>query len=513
MGDLSAENWEKLTFPNQIRKWVKKYSGRIAIKEGNKSITYFELEKSIAIVQKSFLENGVAKGDKIAIYLANSSEFIIILLALLSIGAVPILFLENQGKNEVESIIEFSKPKMFIYNEKKQVDIGRLKTNLIELQYMSTKKITNTIENIDKIINDQEYSAIYSDDVKQSDLAVLLLSGGTTGIPKLIPRTHGDYIYNISKINERLNIEKNDIYLSILPMAHNFGLGNPGILGTMMSGGKVVICNEVAAMEIFSLIEKEKATFTSLVPSILKVCLEYRKIDETDDISSLKMILVGGAPLKRSIAEEVDILLKSKLIQVYGIAEGLICTNYLNDSLNTRVSCQGRPISEYDLIKIVNLNGDEVSEGESGELITKGPYTIHEYYELVDSYKYFNNEGYYCTGDEAVKLSDGSIKIVGRIREQINRSGEKIIPSELECVINEYYKVKDCVVIGTDDEFLGNRISVYAMSNEKFDINELNNFLRRKGIAEYKLPDTLKIVKDFPYTPVGKIDKKSLLQG
>ena len=86
MGDLSAENWEKLTFPNQIRKWVKKYSGRIAIKEGNKSITYFELEKSIAIVQKSFLENGVAKGDKIAIYLANSSEFIIILLALLSIG-------------------------------------------------------------------------------------------------------------------------------------------------------------------------------------------------------------------------------------------------------------------------------------------------------------------------------------------------------------------------------------------------------------------------------------------
>lgn len=118
MGDLSAENWEKLTFPNQIRKWVKKYSGRIAIKEGNKSITYFELEKSIAIVQKSFLENGVAKGDKIAIYLANSSEFIIILLALLSIGAVPILFLENQGKNEVESIIEFSKPKMFIYNEK-----------------------------------------------------------------------------------------------------------------------------------------------------------------------------------------------------------------------------------------------------------------------------------------------------------------------------------------------------------------------------------------------------------
>ena len=131
MGDLSAENWEKLTFPNQIRKWVKKYSGRIAIKEGNKSITYFELEKSIAIVQKSFLENGVAKGDKIAIYLAHSSEFIIILLALLSIGAVPILFLENQGKNDVESIIEFSKPKMFIYNEKKQVDIGRLKTNLI----------------------------------------------------------------------------------------------------------------------------------------------------------------------------------------------------------------------------------------------------------------------------------------------------------------------------------------------------------------------------------------------
>lgn len=190
--------------------------------------------------------------------------------------------------------------------------------------------------------------------------------------------------------------------------------------------------------------------------------------------------------------------------------EGLICTNSMDDSYETRVSCQGQPISEYDEIKIIDSDGKEVAQGEIGELIVKGPYTIQEYYRLLDNDKYFNEEGFYLSGDKVRKLEDGNLKVVGRVKEQINRAGEKIMPSELEELIIKHPDIMDCAVIGIEDEMLGNKICVYAVARKNISLLDIRKHLEEAGIAMFKLPDVLRLVKRIPVTAMKKVDKEAL---
>lgn len=501
-GHILTEN-----FQEAVGAWIKNYSNNIAIIEGERKITYRELGNLIIRCRKFFFEQGVKKGDNIAVHMGNHSEFIMVFLSLVTMGAVPILILSAQKKNEVRGIVRVATPKLYIYDAAVSVLGSLVAEGNKELKGIEKTIFTSMLESSEVEKTKEE---TYKEQIVPEDLALLLLSGGTTGIPKLIPRTHGDYLYNVKRITERLKLTQESVFLSVLPMAHNFALGNPGILGTLCSGGTVVICNDIAAMEIFSLIEETKVTFTAFVPSILKMCLEYRILDDGDDISSLQQVLVGGAMLPEETARQVDLVLGGKLIQVFGTAEGLICTNSMDDSYETRVSCQGQPISEYDEIKIIDSDGKEVAQGEIGELIVKGPYTIQEYYRLLDNDKYFNEEGFYLSGDKMRKLEDGNLKVVGRVKEQINRAGEKIMPSELEELIIKHPDIMDCAVIGIEDEMLGNKICVYAVARKNISLLDIRKHLEEAGIAMFKLPDVLRLVKRIPVTAMKKVDKEAL---
>ena len=320
-GHILTEN-----FQEAVGAWIKNYSNNIAIIEGERKITYRELGNLIIRCRKFFFEQGVKKGDNIAVHMGNHSEFIMVFLSLVTMGAVPILILSAQKKNEVRGIVRVATPKLYIYDAAVSVLGSLVAEGNKELKGIEKTIFTSMLESSEVEKTKEE---TYKEQIVPEDLALLLLSGGTTGIPKLIPRTHGDYLYNVKRITERLKLTQESVFLSVLPMAHNFALGNPGILGTLCSGGTVVICNDIAAMEIFSLIEETKVTFTAFVPSILKMCLEYRILDDGDDISSLQQVLVGGAMLPEETARQVDLVLGGKLIQVFGTAEGLICTRYL----------------------------------------------------------------------------------------------------------------------------------------------------------------------------------------
>lgn len=323
-GHILTEN-----FQEAVGAWIKNYSNNIAIIEGERKITYRELGNLIIRCRKFFFEQGVKKGDNIAVHMGNHSEFIMVFLSLVTMGAVPILILSAQKKNEVRGIVRVATPKLYIYDAAVSVLGSLVAEGNKELKGIEKTIFTSMLESSEVEKTKEE---TYKEQIVPEDLALLLLSGGTTGIPKLIPRTHGDYLYNVKRITERLKLTQESVFLSVLPMAHNFALGNPGILGTLCSGGTVVICNDIAAMEIFSLIEETKVTFTAFVPSILKMCLEYRILDDGDDISSLQQVLVGGAMLPEETARQVDLVLGGKLIQVFGTAEGLICTNSMDDS-------------------------------------------------------------------------------------------------------------------------------------------------------------------------------------
>src|SRR5439155_21812384 len=231
-----------------------------------------------------------------------------------------------------------------------------------------------------------------------ADGALLLLSGGTTGLPKLIARTHDDYAYNFSASAEVCRLGADSVYLVALPAAHNFPLACPGMLGTFSVGGRVVMTASAKAEDTFARIEAEGVTITALVPTLV-----IRWLDAPErarfDLSSLQVLQVGGARLNPETARRVGPELGCRLQQVFGMGEGLLNYTRLDDPDEIVIETQGRPLSPADEVLVVDTDGDPVADGEPGELLTRGPYTIRGYYRAEDhNARAFTPQGFYRTG-------------------------------------------------------------------------------------------------------------------
>ena len=170
-------------------------------------------------------------------------------------------------------------------------------------------------------------------------------------------------------------------------------------------------------------------------------------------------------------------------------------------------------MSPADEVKIVDEEDKAVPEGVFGELLSRGPYTIDGYYMAEEANKKsFTPDGFYRTGDKAMWTKDRRLRLGGRIKEQINRAGEKIMPSEIEAYLCRHSKIKEAAVVGVPDETLGNRICAFLVTDDEagIDLQEIHRFLREIGVAAYKMPDQIERVETWPLTSVGKIDKKAL---
>ncbi|SFA97337.1 yersiniabactin salicyl-AMP ligase [Acetitomaculum ruminis DSM 5522] len=513
----TGENSQKeinnyLNFGKRMEYLAKKYPSKCAIVCEDEQISYSEFRKRYLRLSYYFKNQGFKKGDKFALHLENSEMFIIILFSLLELGIVPVLLLPAHEKKEIMGVVKKADVKAIIVDKRDASyeeiidEVVRENINLEKVYISMELKNISLDENID-------FTDFVSEEVDFNDTALLLLSGGTTGLPKLIARTQGDYIYNNEALARRLLLNEESVFLSILPLAHNFPLGAPGIMGTLLCGGKVVVGKYATPLEILYLIEKEKVTFVSLVPTVLNMCMQYRKIDDSDDLKSLEFIMVGGAVLPAKLSKNVDKLFGAKLIQIYGTAEGLCCCNFLQDDFETRISCQGKPCSPFDILKIVDENGNELPKGKEGELVTKGPYTIKSYYQLEEKQmEYFTSDGFYKTGDRVKIDKRGNVFVLGRAKEQINRAGEKIMPLEIEEALLTNEAIDECAIAGVKDELLGNRICAFVKANKNITLNDIKKYLKSKNMASFKMPDELILVDSMPYTAVKKIDKNKLIK-
>ncbi len=507
--------WVHYTLDEYLEEKAKRYSKNVAIIDGELEVTYETLIQEAKNYAGRMVADGIKKGDKVVIQLPNCLEFVFVIFALFKIGAIPVLALANHRKIEIKGIIKNSRAVAYIA---KSNYLGFSYDNFIkeietEMNYKLKKYILGNTNEYKKFYtskrNDYSYRLDFVHSNHYKDTALLLLSGGTTGIPKLIPRRHCDYIYVAEQSARRCLLDENTIYLASLSMAHNFPLGCPGIIGTFSVGGTVIICNVTSPDEIFPLIEENSATHTALVPSIAKMCIDFYKLNPDYDIRSLKLIQVGGALLDAYTGKEIVETLNCMLQQVYGIAEGLICMTSPKDRDELIYHTQGVPISEYDEIKIVDENGNEVADGEFGELYVRGPYTIYSYYNAPDI-KCVDDNMYFMTGDKVCKQQNGRYKIVGRIKEMINKSGEKILPTEIESLLLTHSQIDDVKVIGIEDEIVGEKICVCLKNGTNLNVHELRTYLKNHGLADFKLPDCIKTVNEWPLTSFGKIDIKKL---
>lgn len=495
-----------------LRHGAQRHPGRTALVAQGSRWTYAQLDELVDRRAAELAERGITTGDRVVVQLPNVAEFVVVCFALWRLGACPVFCLPSYRKVEVEHLCRLTEPVAYVIPD---VHLGhdfRDQAAAMRREFPSLRDVFVVGDPGDHTaLADVAAAPRQFPEPDPGDVAFFLLSGGTTGLPKLIPRTHDDYAYQVRASAEVCGLTEGTVYLGVLPVEFNFPWGCPGVLGALAVGGTVVLALPSATDELFTLIEQERVTFTSLVPSLVHQWLEEVPYT-TSDLSSLAVLQVGGAPLHEDLAARITPELGCALQQVYGMAEGLLCFTRSDSPQETVLRTQGRPLSDADELMVVDAEDREVGTGEIGELLTRGPYTVRGYYRSGEhNASAFTPDGYYRTGDLVRVLADGSVIVEGRRKEVIIRGGDKISPTEVERYLLDHPGVRRVVVVGIAHPVLGECTCACVVPGDApVDLAGLRSALRQRGIADYKLPDRLQIVPDLPMTALGKVDRKRL---
>lgn len=512
----AAGYWRGDTLGALLRTWAGAWPDRTALVDAAGRTTYAELDRRADRMAAGFAGLGVRPGDRVVVQLPNTADFVVVLFALARLGAVPALCLPAHRAHEIGHLAALSEAVAYVVPDTLAGFDHRELAREVRGRVPSLRHVV--------VAGDPGPDAVALADVdaepaelppgpRPEDVALLLVSGGTTGLPKLIPRTHDDYAYNARASAEACDLTEDDVYMAVLPAAHNFPLACPGILGILGVGGTAVLAPGPSPDQAFAYIEREKVTVTAVVPPVADLWSQMWEW-EPGDRSSLRLLQVGGARLPAALARELTPALDCRVQQVFGMAEGLLNYTRTGDSDEIVAETQGRPLSPDDEVRIVDGDGAPVTEGEVGELLTRGPYTIRGYYRVPDhNANAFTPDGFYRSGDLVRSLPSGHLVVEGRIKEVVNRGGEGVPAGELEDHLTAHPKIRQAAVIPLPDRVLGERVCAVLVPADPADpptLPELKAFLAEAGLAPYKTPDTIRIAAVFPRTPVGKIDKRSL---
>jgi yersiniabactin salicyl-AMP ligase len=500
-----------------LRHWAKAHTSRTAVIDGDARISFSELNQRVDRLAAGLYAIGLRSGDRAMVQLPNSIGFVTVCFALFRLGAVPVLAMPTQRSHDIDALCRIAEPvAYFVPDQLNGFDYRPLSMEMTQA-HASLRAVVIDGEPGDQTPHTLSLATLGAEPMdfaapEPADMALLLLSGGTTGTPKLIPRTHADYIYNFTASAELCGFGSDTIYLSVLPIAHNFALACPGILGTLASGGTVVLSRTASADEVMPLIERERVTHLALVPPLAQLWVDAREW-ENSDLSSLRLVQVGGSRLEPTLARRLPEALGCALQQVFGMAEGLLCYTRLGDPKEVVTHTQGRPLSPYDEIRIVDEHDRDVPDGEIGQLLTRGPYTIRGYYRAPEQNRTsFTTDGYYRTGDLVRRDRMGNLIVEGRVKEQINRGGEKISAAEVELMLNDIPGVGVAIVVGAPDPLLGERICAFVQPKDAVpDTEALKRTLCERGLSDFKLPDQFEVISHWPLTAVGKVDKQRLV--
>jgi 2,3-dihydroxybenzoate-AMP ligase len=516
--------WEDRSVAATFAETFAQNADRIAVIDGDQPITYCELDEKTTRLALNLLDEGVKPLDRMVMQLPNVVEFVYLYFALQKVGCIPIMALPTHRYREISQFVELSgavacaapdRARDIDYRDlirrirdasktlRLGIILGDGGQSFLSLNELIERPSKHSVEELDKIKIDPE------------DPAVFQLSGGTTGIPKLIPRTHNDYLYNSKMAASVTAVGPNTIFLDVLPLAHNLPLACPGLQGFLLHGGKVVLANTTRGEDIFPLIERHRITHVAVVPALLIRWINDPLIKKFD-LSSLQIIQSGGQRLQPEVRRRTKELIPSAIVQEnFGMAEGMLMFVRLDDPEEVRMETIGRPISPDDEVRLVDDNDNEVADGEVGEFLARGPYTLRGYYGVPEyNARAFTADGFYRSGDLMRRQPSGNYIVEGRKKDLINRGGEKISAEEIENLILTHPAVQNVACVPLPDPVLGERMCacVILRPRNTLTLQELTVFLTKEEIAKHKFPERLEIVDDFPLSPFGKVSKKDLTE-
>ncbi|MDB6181839.1 (2,3-dihydroxybenzoyl)adenylate synthase [Paracoccus fistulariae] len=486
----------------------------IAVIDGDRQLSYRELSDAVANLADRLRRDGLGRGDTAVVQLPNCAEFIITFHALLRAGIVPVNAIYSHRQLEMGNYIQQLKPALLIGDHAHELfATGDFLDGLTTRGQAPRRVILKDSPDADTALSawlaGTGQARLPADPTPPDEVAFFQLSGGSTGTPKLIPRTHNDYDYSIRASAEICGLDRQTRFLCALPAAHNFTMSSPGILGVLHAGGCIVMAPSPDPAACFRLIAEHRVTVAALVPSAVQLWQRHAAL--AGPPAPLRHLLVGGASFTPEIARAVPDVLNCQLQQVFGMAEGLVNYTRLDDDPETVMSMQGRPISPDDDIRLLDETGRPVPDGQPGALSVRGPYTFRGYFKSPEhNSQAFDKDGFYHSGDVVIRRPDGYLRVVGRIKDQINRGGEKVAAEEIEALLMRHPLIRQAALVAMPDAMLGERSVAVIVSNGSVKSSTLRRHLRDLGLADYKLPDRFHQTDSLPLTHIGKTDKRRL---
>ena len=509
--------WQDRSLAEEFAVVFARFGPRVALIDGERRYTYGEVDGLSSRLAVNLLELGLKPLDRAVLALPNVAEFVILYFALQKIGAIPIAALATHRYAEVSQFVRIAQAAACFYPERQSdfefepmvrrvrdespclahcVSLGRLR----ELLAREPGRPAADLASIR---------------IDPADPCIFQLSGGTTGIPKLIPRTHNDYAYNSKTAAPVCGVTGDSVLLLALPIAHNLPLACPGIQGFFLNGAKVVLSPTTRPQDMLPLIERHRVTHVKVVPALLIRLINSPEIGKYD-LSSVRVIQSGGQRMQPEVRLKTQALIPGAFVQEnFGMSEGMLFFVRADDPDEVKLETCGRPICPDDEVRLCDDEGREVPPGEVGELTCRGPYTLRGYYGVPEyNARQFTPDGFYRSGDLMRLHPSGNYVVEGRKKDLINRGAEKISAEEIENLILQHPAVQNVACVPVPDPDLGERMCacVILRRDAALTLKELVDFLMTKEIAKFKLPERLATFRDFPVSTFGKVSKKALAE-
>ncbi|MEP3330346.1 class I adenylate-forming enzyme family protein [Sedimentitalea sp.] len=513
--------WPNETFADVLRARVASNPNKEALTDGETRLSYLQLEDQILRVANLLAKNGIKEGDIVAVQLPNWFEFIPIYFAIERVGAIGVPISIEYRSREVDYVLRETDCRgIIICREYKRFDhlemVDNLRTDLPNLDFVGVVRgeARDGSMSLDSVIADSGRPDNFVEVETNPDSVMrMMFTSGTTGLPKGVTHNHNTSLWPARMLNADMGVDKEDVMLLYLPLALNWGYLS--VLQVLLAGCRLVIMEKFSAEAALQAIATEKVTYLATAPASIVAMLTVLEQKEYD-LSSLRSVITGGTscPLEtiRAFRNHID----GDLIELYGMLE---CGGYHTYTRRTddpeRVAGSVGKCGTEMRLRISPIGGiGAVADGERGEIQSQGPGTHLGYFKRPEANaEAFTDDGWFRSGDLGMIDTDGNLRIVGRLKETINRGGKKYYPREVEEILYTHPKVLHCAVVGLPDERLGesNCLCIVPRAGEEAELHEFVDFLRDE-VAVFKLPERLEVCSELPRTPTGKIQRHKLVE-
>jgi 2,3-dihydroxybenzoate-AMP ligase len=523
---MTTGAWGARSLPAAFRQAAATHAERTALITPDTRLTYRELDARSDAVAARLLSSGLLPGERVLLQLTNSATAVVAWYGLLKAGLIPVCTLAIHRRLEIEQIgrqsgavahlVQADFPGFDLVGLAQQV--AGLLPAMRQLVTVGAAPGTPglRIEDLqDHEVSDKERAALLeiAESLDVRGPAVLQLSGGTTGTPKIIPRLHAEYRYNADLTSSWWGHTEQSVLAFGLPLAHNAALANG--LHAAHGAGAALLLAAPAAGVMLPLMAEHGATWTMSPPGLAREYLSHPAFD--DAVARLGTWVLTAARVPRPVFDGLTGR-GVHVTQAFGMSEGLFLFTPLDAPAGLRAETVGVPISPLDEVRVLRPGTEvEVAEGETGELAARGPYTIRGYLAAPDrDREAFTAEGFYRSGDLVrARRYEGTLSysIEGRVKDLIDRGGEKISAEEVELLVAGHPAVAEMALVAMPDPRLGERGCAYVVPRDPRNppaLADICAYLEAAGLAKYKWPERLELIDALPRTQVGKISKVTL---